>query len=202
MAKTIPEVRIKYAWLLSGTASVALNEKWGNGTPLRSYDEYVLIVDKYKRWWSPHNDAILHGICDIFNLEFRQNIIDINVAPWFKPISDPMVIGPAFSTEDALINTITHELLHRLITDNTSTNYEHDFIKDWELLFGDDHSQTTLVHIPVHAGMKKLYVDVINRPDLVNFDIDKVKDYPDYAKAWEYIEAHDYNKILQQLTRS
>lgn len=199
MAKAIPEIRIKYAWLLSDTASVVLNEKWGNGQPLQSYEYYVAIADKYEQWWRPHNDAILHGICDIFDLEFRQNIIDVNVAPWFTPISDPIVIGPAFATEDAIMNTITHELLHRLLTDNTAYDYDHDFIKDWEILFDKDHSMNTLVHIPVHAGLKKLYIDVIKRPDLVSFDIQEVKEYPDYAKAWEYVESNDYQKIIEQL---
>ena len=33
--KKIPTVRIKYAWLLADTASVVMNEKWGDGTPLQ-----------------------------------------------------------------------------------------------------------------------------------------------------------------------
>lgn len=202
MKKNIPELRIKYAWLLADAASIVMNEKWGNGQPLLSYDEYVSIAAKYSKWWSPHNEKILSGISDIFNLEFRQNIIDVNVAPWFTPISDPMVIGPAFKTGDAVVNTITHELLHRLITDNTSTDYEHDHIKDWEELFGTNHSINTLIHIPIHAGMKKLYLDVINRSDLLKLDIKESKQYPDYAKAWQYVEENDYNKIMKQLTTS
>jgi hypothetical protein len=141
----------------------------------------------------------LRGICEIFNLEFRQNIIDINVAPWFSPISDPMVIGPAFKSQDQLVNTLVHELLHRLITDNTSTNYEHDFIKDWRELFGEEHSKKALIHIPIHAGMKKLYLDVIDRPDLLELDINTVEKYPAYAKAWEYVNENDYNDIVAKL---
>lgn len=71
MKYKIPSVRIKYAWLLSDVASVVLNEKYGDGTPLRSYDEYVEIASKYQKWWKPHNDAILQGICKILDLEFR-----------------------------------------------------------------------------------------------------------------------------------
>jgi hypothetical protein len=201
MSKIIPDIRIKYAWLLANGASVVMNEKWGDGTPLRSNDEYVAIVEKYRQWWAPHNDKVLHGVCDIFDLEFRQNIIDVNVAPWFNAISDPMVIGPAFKSEDDLVNTLTHELLHRLLTDNTSTDYEHDFVTDWKNMFGDEHTKTTLVHIPVHAGMKKLYLDVIHRPDLLALDIEDMRSNPDYAKAWGYIEAHDYNDIINRLRR-
>jgi hypothetical protein len=202
MAKTIPEIRIKYAWLLAGEASVVMNEKYGDGTPLRSHEEYEEIVEKYRTWWQQHNDKVLHGLCDIVNLEFRQNIIDINVAPWFSPISDPMVIGPAFKSEDALVNTITHELIHRLITDNTSVKYDHDFLADWRKLFGESHEWNTLVHIPVHAVMKKLYLDVIDRPDLLKLDIEDLKANPPYAAAWAYVEDGDYAGIVNSLSIS
>ena len=202
MMKNIPEVRIKYAWLLAGEVSDVMNEKYGDGTPLRSFDEYIEVAEQYRKWWQPYNDKILHGLCDVLNLEFRQNIIDINVAPWFNPISDPMVIGPAFKSEDALVNTITHELIHRLITDNSSVSYDHDFLADWKQLFGEDHDWNTLVHIPVHAVMKKLYLDCIDRPDLLAFDIEDTKDNVSYAAAWAYVKDRDYASIVDSLAIS
>lgn len=202
MTKTIPEIRIKYAWLLAGETSSVMNEKYGNGASLRSFEEYEQVAEQYREWWAPHNDKILHGLCEMLDLEFRQNIIDINVAPWFNPISDPMVIGPAFKSEDALVNTIAHELIHRLITDNTSVNYDHDFLADWKKLFGENHDWNTLVHIPVHAVMKKLYLDVIDRPDLLRFDIKDVKADPPYAAAWSYVESGNYKNIVDSLSFS
>lgn len=202
MKYKIPEVRIKYAWLLSDAASVVLNEKYGDGTPLRSYDEYNEIAQKYRGWWETYSDNILQGICGILDLEFRQNIIDVNVAPWFTPISDPMVIGPAFKSQDALVNTIAHEMIHRLITDNTSIDYDHDFIADWKKVFGDTHDWNTLVHIPVHAVMKKLYLDVLNRKDLYELDMEEVRNNKAYADAWAYVNANDYNAIISDLVLS
>ncbi len=200
MNATIPEVRIKYAWLLSNAASVVMNEAWGDGTPLRSYNEYVKIAEKYREWWAPHNDVIMHGMCDMLGLQFRQNIIDVNVAPWFTPISDPMVIGPAFQTQNDLVNTLTHELLHRLLTDNTSYDYEHNFVQDWKEMFGTNHAKNMLIHIPIHACMKKLYLDILDRPDLLALDIKTVERNPPYANAWKYVNEHDYNKIIAKLT--
>lgn len=199
MTKKLPEIRISYSWLLSGEASEIMNDKYGDGTPLRSIEEYETIVEKYVQWWSPLGTEILNGLCDVLQLEYRQNIIDIYVAPWFKPISDPMVIGPAFQSEDALINTLTHELIHRLLTDNTSINYQHDFLADWKAIFGDNHDFNTLVHIPVHAVMKKLYLDVIDRPDLLQLDIDNVSNNQPYARAWEYVNNNDYVELINKL---
>jgi hypothetical protein len=199
MTMAIPEVRIKYAWLLSDVASTVMNEKYGDGTPLRSFDEYEEIVQKYREWWNSYSSIVLHGICDILQLEFRQNVIDVNVAPWFTPISDPMVIGPAFSSQDSLVNTIAHEMIHRLITDNTDIDYEHDFLSDWKNLFGDTRDWNTLVHIPVHATMKKLYLDIINRPDLYELDMNEVEQNKPYADAWSYVNSHDYHEIIASL---
>ena len=43
--KNLPVIRIKDASLLRETASVPLNELWGNGQPLRSDEEYAEITD-------------------------------------------------------------------------------------------------------------------------------------------------------------
>lgn len=185
---TLPVVRFQYAWLLADAASVHLNEKFGDGTPLRSFDEYVDITKQYDDWWQPHGEKILKGLCDITGLEFAQNIIDVYVAPWFYAFSAPMVIGVTFKTQDELLNVVTHEIIHRLLTDNTSHDLYHDYVDDWKKMFGEEHSQNTLVHIPVHAVMEKLYVDVLERPDLVALDKKSVADNPDYTKAWEYVD--------------
>ncbi len=198
MKSKLPEVRIKYGWLLE-QATIVMNAKWGDGTPIRSYQEYTNIADKYWKWWEPNQEFIMNGICGILGLEFHQNTIDVYVAPWFNPISDPMVIGPAFKTKDGFINTLTHEMIHRLITDNTTYSYDHDFRSDWKDMFGDKHSANTLIHIPVHAVMKKLYIEVINRPDLLELDIENTKQYKDYAKAWEYVDEIGYEQIIQKL---
>ena len=152
---------------------------------------------KYETWWRPYNDQILNGICDLLKLSFRQNIIDVNVAPWFSPISDPMVIGPAFENQDGIINTLAHEMLHRLITDNTIYPYDFDFSTEWGGMFGN-----TLIHIPVHAVMEALYRDVLDRPDLVDLDKKQTSSYEAYKNAWKYVEKVGYKEILKQLAHA
>lgn len=197
----IPQVRIKYAWLLANIASVVMNEKWGDGTPLRSFKQYEEIAARYEKWWRPYNDRILENICEILGLEFRQNIIDVNVAPWFSPISDPMTIGPAFKTADDLVNTLAHEMLHRLITDNTIYPYDYDFLSQWSEMFGDNHAQNTLIHIPVHAAMEALYVK-LGRADLLELDLKQTKQYKEYKDAWTYVKRVGYKEIIDKLTRA
>lgn len=202
MVQNIPLVRISYGFLLADVTAEVLHARYSHGEKVGTYDELVSIAKQYEKWWRPYNDEILKGLCKILNLEFRQNIIDIYVSPWFTPISDPMVVGPAFSSQDSLVNTITHEMIHRLITDNTSTDHDHDFVADWRKLFGENHNWNTLVHIPVHAVMKKLYLDIINRPDLLELDIKDVRNNKPYADAWAYVNKHDYNEIITSLSIS
>jgi len=199
MKTHLPKVRIDYAWLLSDAASVHLNEKLGDGTPLRSYEYYCDIAKKYSEWWEPEGEKILQALCEITGLEFYQNTIDVHVAPWFYAFSSPMALGVVFKEKDVLVNVLTHEIIHRLLTDNKSYDYGHDYVKLWRSMFGDGVTKNTLVHIPVHAVMKKLYVDYLKRPDLVALDKKSVAEYPDYAAAWEYVDEHGHEEIIAKL---
>lgn len=192
----IPDIRIRYAWLLAGEASVVMHEKYGGEEPLAPHEHFQGVAEKYRVWWAPHSDKIIHGMCDILDLEFRQKSIDVYVAPWFNPISDPLVVGPAFYTEDTFVNTLTHELIHRLLTDNTAMPFGYNSIPDWERLFGENHTQSTLVHIPVHAVMKKLYLEEVGRPDLFELDMRVTENNPPYADAWKYVNENGYSEII------
>lgn len=198
MRANIPKVRFKYGWLVAGETSHVLNDTWGDGTPLRSDKEYFEITKKYEEWWRQDGDTILTAMTEVLGLQFHQSEIDIYVVPWFNAISDPMIIGPAFPNQDELVNTLTHELLHRLLTENTITDYTHDYLSGWKELFGDLEFNT-LVHIPVHAAMKKVYLDKINRPDLLDLDKQLVKDNPPYAAAWAYVDDKGYDEIINKL---
>jgi hypothetical protein len=198
--KNIPQVRFEYAWLLSDAASTVLNEKWGDGKPLRSYKYYEGVAHKYAKWWQSVGDNILEGLCDITGLSFRQNTIDVHVAPWFYALSSPMVIGVIFKDEDGLINIVSHEIIHRLLTDNTTYDYDYNFVAIWRDMFGEELSKNTLVHVPVHAIMKKLYVDILKRPELVELDKKSVSNNPDYTAAWEYVDRVGHEEIIRKLS--
>ncbi len=202
MNKPKPQIRFKYGWLLAEVTADALNRKNDSTRPLGTYDELISITKKYEAWWTPYNDQVVEGICNILSLDFKQNIIDVYVSPWFTPISDPLVIGPAFESQDKLICTIAHELIHRILTDNTSVDSNRDLLRDWENAFGNDHDKKMLVHIPVHAVLKQLYSKVMSRPDLLKLDISSTKGNQPYADAWDYVQSHDHNRIIEALSIS
>lgn len=197
--KDLPLVRIQYGWLLADAASTVMNEKWGDGTPLHSFEYYEAIANKYAKWWSEDGESILEHLCEITGLSFYQNTIDVYVAPWFYAFSVPMVLGVVFKSKDELVVVLTHEIIHRLLTDNTAHDYEFNYLKPWRKMFGKEVSRNTLVHIPVHAIMMKLFTDVMKRPDLIELDRRQVSKYPDYAAAWKYVDENGHDAIIEKL---
>lgn len=155
---------------------------------------------EYTDAWSEKGEVILMAMCDILNLEFNQNIIDAYVLPFSNSFSDPMIISTKY-TPNRFIEVFTHELTHRLLTDNTKLGTVGDkkLLPHWEQLFGNEYSFVALVHIPVHALIKYIFLDVLHEPERLEHDIELCKKSPDYTLAWEYVQAHDYKDIITKL---
>lgn len=198
----LPTIRIKDAWLLRDAASKPLNELWGKGTSLRSDEEYTKIVEDYRAAWQPYEKKILEGLAKITGLDYNQNIIDVYIAPWFSAFSDPLVIGVT-NDPDVFVDVLTHELIHRLLTDNTTLDSETYLVPEWERMFGK-HSWNTTIHIPVHAVHKALYLDILKAPERLGRDIanHKKHGHKDYVTAWDYVEKNDYKQIIEALIKS
>lgn len=186
-------------------ASKPLHELWGEGKQLADDGDMDKIVTAYQRAWEPYEKTVLNGMCDVMELEFYQNNIDVYIAPWFHAFSDPMVIGVKYSP-DVFVDILTHELLHRLLSHNTivwdSPGLQK--LEAWQELFGHEHSHKMLVHIPVHAVHKALYLDVLKEPKRLERDKQNVEERhaTDYIDAWHYVDEHGYEKIIDQLKQS
>lgn len=169
---------------------------------MASHEDVDEIIKTYEKAWRPVEKKILNGMCDIMGLEFKQNIIDVYIAPWFYAFSDPLVIGITMTGPEFNSN-LTHELIHRLLTDNTSLPYDHELIKDWRQLFGNGHSRIALVHIPVHALHKAIIYDVLNDPKIKEDDYNACLEFAgkdsDYIKSWDYVDKHGYKEIINKL---
>lgn len=199
----LPLIRIKDAWLLRENASKHLHELWGKDKKLADDKWMEKRVADYRKAWKPVEQKILLGMTEKLGLSFRQNIIDVNIAPWFNAFSDPMVIG-VMQEPDVFVDTLTHELLHRLLTDNTAIPHETQLLAEWQKLFGKSHTFGTVVHIPVHAVHKAIYLDVLKDPERLERDIANNKQYnaADYIAAWDYVEKHGYKEIITKLQKS
>ncbi len=201
---SLPVIRIKDAWLLRENASQHLHELWASKGDVLADDKWMeKRVAEYQEAWQPIEKTILTGMTEILELSFRQNIIDVYIAPWFRAFSDPMVIG-VMQEPDVFVDTLTHELIHRLLTDNTTVPHETMLLEEWQKLFGKKHTFGTVVHIPVHAVHKAIHVDLLKQPERLKRDIAANKKYEatDYIAAWDYVDKHDYKEIIKKLKKS
>lgn len=199
----LPEIRIKDAWLLRENASKHLHELWGKDKTLADDEWMEKRVADYKKAWKPLEHKILTAMTDLLGLSFRQNIVDVHIAPWFNAFSDPMVIG-VMKEPDEFVDILTHELIHRLLTDNTAVPHDYMLLDEWQKLFGKEHTFGMVVHIPVHAVHKAIYLDTLKEPKRLKRDIENNKKYDatDYIGAWDYVEQHGYKDIIEQLRQS
>lgn len=196
---SLPEVRIKDGFLLREKVSQHLHELWSkDGETLAGDEEMAKIVEAYQSAWQPYESKILTGMTNEMGLTFHQNTIDVYIAPWFFAFSDPLVIGVTYSPE-RFVEILTHEILHRLLTDNNETTAFSLDETELQILFGNDLTFNTLIHIPVHAIMQFVFDDVLNEPKRTVRDRDMCSKYDDYRRAWEYVDATGYKVIIEKL---
>jgi hypothetical protein len=195
-----PVIRIRDGWLLRDQVSKHLHELWGKGQPLADDEWMEQRVAAYTAAWQPFETKIMDGLHELTGLRFRQNIVDVYLAPWFNAMSDPLIIG-VMREPDEFIDVLTHELIHRLLTDNAALPFETLLVPRWEALFGPDHSFHALIHIPVHALHQAVYLDILDAPH--RLERDKTRDREthsaDYVAAWEYVGTQGYKEIIMKL---
>ena len=199
----LPEVRITASLLLNNAVvPLVLPGLKETGDEIAGDDEFIAKkVTEYNKHWKPYEKKILTGLCDALGVEFNQNIIDAYVAPFGHSFSDPMVISTKYSG-DRFIDVFTHEIAHRLLTDNTRHSRDRKILTTWKGIFGDTHTWNTLVHIPVHALLEYIFIDVLDEPERLERDVKFCKNWPPYDDAWKYVQRTGYKKIIAQLKES
>lgn len=195
-----PEVRFKHPWLLIDTIYPDIKASYEKTGELNKLDAKYIerALRRYEKAWRPYEQRLIHGMCELLGLEFRQSIIDIYAAPFYTSFSDPMVIATKY-TSDRAVDVITHEIIHRLLTDNIQTKDDTRYDVEWRKLFGREHSWNTVIHIPVHAVMQALFDDIIDEPRRTARDKKACQKWADYHAAWQYVDAVGYKKIIAQL---
>lgn len=144
----------------------------------------------------------MQAIQKVTGLKFKQNYIDVYVAPFFGAFSDPLVIGTR-SDPDAFVDILIHELIHRICGDNTKYPFMQE--PDWSQVFGKQYPENTLAHIQVHALHKAIYLDYLKEPERFARDLKNSRTYNNseaYKEAWGYVEEKGYREIIRQFKQA
>lgn len=194
--------------LLFSSISKQERQNWADSLdqPLMSFAEVEEYTRQMRLSWEKYEQTILDAMFTLYGVEFKKPVIDVFVSPWNKSISNPIILNPSRPPE-IHIETLTHELLHGLFTDNNAfsmhdTNQSVKLIDEWKNLFGAELEWKTLVHIPIHAGLKAIFLDTLHAPERLERDITRHQNNLSYKAAWDYVEEHGYediNSILKDL---
>ena len=192
---SLPEVRIDFSFLIYNNIAKPMWEHYRPDKQLMSPQRAKEVIEEYKQAWQPHEQIILRGMCELFDLRFYKSVLDVYMSPGAPTFSTPTIITMKFDA-DEFIDVLTHELLHVLISDNTTLDSEK-IGEVFEKIY-PEYNRLTQNHILVHAGLKHLYLNVLKEPRRLSRDIVSCKRHPDYAKAWEIVEERGYREIIEQ----
>jgi hypothetical protein len=199
-----PKIRIKKSFLLNDKVIPLLKvELKAAGREEEAREEFIdAKVKAYQDAWSKYETKILSALCDALGVEFNQNIIDVYVAPFSNSFSDPMVISTKYSPDRA-VEVLTHEISHRLLTDNIAMPMKDGRkpSEHWRELFGE-HDFRVLTHIPVHALLQYVFIDILNEPYRLERDVNFCSKHEPYRLAWEYVQKVGYTVVIEQLRES
>lgn len=199
-----PKIRIKNSSLLNDKVIPLLQpELIQQGREKETNNDFInKKVHEYTESWQQYEQRIITAMCEVLDIEFNQNIIDVYIVPFGNSFSDPMVISTKYSSNRA-VDVLTHELIHRLLTDNNKLPMKdgRKLSQHWQELFGD-HPFRVQTHIPVHAMLEYIFTDVLHEPERLERDIEFCKNFEPYDQAWTYVKQVGYMTILNRLKTS
>ncbi len=197
MNKEIPKINIMYGRFLDPIfiGYIQSNSKWENWTP-PAKEEVLTRIKNYKNEWSLFETKILQSLCDILNMEFKQNIIDVYIVSGNpRQFSNPIVIKSGFHP-DEFVDVLTHELIHKLMTQNT----DKAPVSILSEMFPKEKSQIIKNHIITHAVLKYIYLDILKDESRLKRNINKSKKHSTngYVYSWEIVEKEGYKEIIEK----
>lgn len=196
----IPEIRFQYGWLLTNAFYFLRKQipKFKKEKP-PTWNEMKSVVAERRRLWKKNEKKLITAMQKISGLNFYQNLIDVYlISGYGGAFSDPLTMNIKKYEGERFVDILTHEILHRLLTDNIQNKNGGSWpykayprIKD----------KTTLHHILVHAIHKEIYLAVLKRPDRLKRDMEECQKWPSYKRAWDIVEQDGHMNIIERFKK-
>jgi hypothetical protein len=203
-----PKIKIFYNHLLDpffiGYAKQHNSRGWNRWTP-PTKEKILERVKERKKEWRKYEKQILVAICEITELEFERNVIDVNIISGCpRDTSLPLIIS-SHNPIEQFVNTLTHELIHKLFSDSFSLKkISKTFFQE---MFPNE-TKTVQNHIMVHAILKYIYLDVLKDKNKLDKNLEKSKKHAinknipnDYARSWEIVEEKGYLNLIEDFRK-
>jgi hypothetical protein len=166
---------------------------WNDWSP-PPVEEVLRRVRIFKDEWSKLEDKILTGMSTISGLNFRGRVIDVHVVSGNpRQMSNPMIMSSALPVGD-FINTLIHELIHRLFGINKLGKVD-DYLPEKY----SSETETVRKHVIVHAILKHIYLDILAEPNRLKENMESCKKHKtnDYVRSWEITDELDYMEVIE-----
>ena len=191
----MPIIRIKYNRFLDPIfkAYIKSNPKWKDWVEPTEI-EVKERVKKYKEEWAKYEKKILEGVCEMLGLNFNQNIIDVHIVSGNdRQFSNPVVIKSGFEP-DEFIESLSHELIHRLFSDNVQNVVAGKIF----LEMFPDKNELARNHIITYATLKFIYLDILKDKERLakNIERSSKSSFLEYSRAWEIVEEKGYGELI------
>lgn len=187
-----PEIRFQFSWLLDPIFRDLFRlDKKLSKLKYPSQGQIFSKVKIYERTWRKIDKKLLRVICDVLDLSFYQDIIDVYVVGRCAAFSDPMVI-PSTNKPNFFIDELTHEIIHRILTDNTR---KLDVAKIWSEMFPKEKKDTRN-EILAHAVQEHIYRNILKKPQRLREDIKFCSSSPTHRRSWEVVRERGYMNII------
>ena len=196
----LPKIRIKYNRFLDPIFKTYIksNPKWKNWAEPTEV-EVKERVKKYKEEWTKYEKKILEGICELLDLDFSQNIIDVHIVSGNdRQFSNPIVIKSGFKP-DEFIESVSHELIHRLFSDNDRGVVAGKILLE---MFPDEN-ELVRNHIITHSALKFIYLDILENKEMLEKNIERSSksSLSEYKKAWDIVEERGYKELVVEFKK-
>jgi hypothetical protein len=192
----IPKIIFKYSWIY--------DQNWKEWIKIyRRVDKYPTerqildYIKKVEKLWRKYEKKILKELSTITGLKWRSRFICCYVVGRCIPFSDPLTLPVYEKKQDYFIDTLVHELIHQLFTQNSEK-----LRKAWKYIERKykNESFKTRIHIPLHAIHAHIYLKFFGEEKLRR-DVEAISFLPDYKRSWEIVQQEGYKKIIQEFVK-
>lgn len=195
----LPEIKIFYNGLID-PFFIAHNKHyekngWNKWVP-PTKEEVLKKTEELRSLWKKDEETILTAMCDITNLNFKRNLIDVHIVSGSpRDISRPLIIS-AHNPKENFVASLTHELIHKLFSDNIENGVYKEIFKD---LFSEE-TKTTQNHIILFAILKHIYLDVLKDKEKLKKLIEKSQNHTtdEYSRAWDILNKEGYQELIEK----
>lgn len=190
-----PKIRFRYSWIYDQNWKewIKIYEKKSQKYP--SAKEVLNYIKKVEKLWKKIEKKILSELSNITGLMWKEDFIYCYVVGKCIPFSDPLTM-PMYKDTDYFIDTLIHELIHQLFTQEGNMKQSSEAWKHIDRKYKKETIKTR-IHIPLHSIHFHIYMKFFNEKRLKT-DIESISFLPDYKRSWKIVQKEGYQNIIRE----